>query len=59
MFLLAVLAIGMVGGTIAIRSGNWLPAGQFAAVVVIAVIGLTWNVIHLRRQRRSAPGASW
>jgi len=49
-FLVAVLAIGVVGGMIAVRSGAALPAGQLAAVAVLALGGLIWNVVHLRRR---------
>ncbi|MET8977388.1 hypothetical protein ABZX85_17380 [Streptomyces sp. NPDC004539] len=48
-FLAAVLAIGLVGAVIAARSGDVLTVGQFAAVAVIAVGGLIWNVVHVRR----------
>ncbi|MET8605585.1 hypothetical protein ABZV92_18785 [Streptomyces rubiginosohelvolus] len=51
-FLFVVLATGVVGGVIAARSGDGLPAVQFAAVAVIASGGLTWKVIHLAGRGR-------
>lgn len=49
-FLVAVFAIGLVGSVIAARSGNGVTVGQFAAVVAIAVGGLIWNVVHVRKR---------
>ncbi|MEU6618646.1 hypothetical protein [Streptomyces parvus] len=59
-FLVAVLAIGIAGGIIGVRSGAALPAGQLAAVAVLALGGLIWNVVHLRRRtaRTSRPNGS-
>ncbi|WP_274036229.1 hypothetical protein [Streptomyces sp. MMBL 11-1] len=53
-FLLAAFAVGVAGGAVAARSGDGLPAGQLAAVAVIASAGLVWNARHLRRQHRAS-----
>lgn len=55
-FLMMVLAIGLVGAVIAVRSGDGLPVGQFAAVAAIAVGSLIWNVAYVRRRTaRTSP----
>lgn len=57
-FLVAVLAISVLGAVIAARSGEGLAVGQFAAVAVISVGGLAWNVVHVhRRPDRTSPPA--